>query len=69
MSKIDKPKNETPMQALQYVCTPDLVNDAKQIIGAAQNLPTVSAQFLQLSWSHYARLMRVANEEERNLRS
>ncbi|MCQ2313974.1 MAG: PDDEXK nuclease domain-containing protein [Bacteroidales bacterium] len=152
MSKIDKPKNETPMQALQYVCTPDLVNDAKQIIGAAQRyayhavnvalvqrnwllgkriaeeelkgedraeygaavmknlsteltaeygkgfsernlwkykqfylmfknlpivptlsalsdaqkLPTVSAQFQQLSWSHYERLMRVANEEERN---
>lgn len=32
----------------------------------AQKLPTVSAQFQQLSWSHYERLMRVANEEERN---
>lgn len=34
----------------------------------AQNLPTVSAQFLQLSWNHYERLMRVANKEERNLK-
>ena len=63
--------NESALQqnALQYVCTPDLVNDAKQIISEAQKLPTVSAQFQQLSWSHYERLMRVANEEGRNLRS
>lgn len=43
--------NESALQqnALQYVCTPDLVNDAKQIISEAQKLPTVSAQFQQLS--------------------
>ena len=32
-----------------------------------QKLPTVSAEsFTRLSWSHYERLMRVTNEEERN---
>ena len=30
-----------------------------------EKLPTLSAELLRLSWSHYERLMRVTNEEER----
>ena len=33
---------------------------------ARQIVPTVSAQWLRLTWSHYERLMRVANDDERN---
>lgn len=53
MSKIEEPKNEaSAMQALQYVCTPDLVNDAKQIIGAAQRYAyhAVNVALVQRNW-------------------
>lgn len=53
MSKIEEPKNEaSAMQALQYVCTPDLVNDAKQIIGAAQRYAyhVVNVALVQRNW-------------------
>lgn len=53
MKKIDKPTNEvSAVRTLRYVCTPDLVNDVKQIIGEAQRFAynAVNVALVQRNW-------------------